>query len=163
MWTLSTRMINVAFILTELFLLTALLKLQFHRARSISLCSLQPWPAPLFEYITHFRILVIVLWYLVRVSSSLPPFLIPHLPPLPTVKKIRFGFFSKIHSLNNPTSEFTVVGFVHVINNLFTYFEILILPYALHRHGCYLGLCFFRQSCVVFYVWVLDNYASVQR
>ena len=45
--------------------------------------------------------------------------------PPPPAKKIRFGFFVKLHLLENSR----VVGFV--LKKLLTYFEMLIVPHAL--------------------------------
>ena len=59
-----------------------------------------------------------------------PPTPPPPPPPSPTPpKKIRFGFFVKIHLLENSKLKIRVVGFV--LKKLLTYFEMLIVPHAL--------------------------------
>ena len=53
-------------------------------------------------------------------------------PPTKKGKKIRFGFFVKIHLLENSR----VVGFV--LKKLLTYFDMLIVPHALQCvDGCF--------------------------
>ena len=57
----------------------------------------------------------------------------PPPPPPPKKKKKRFGFFVKIHLLEN---SIRVVGFV--LKKLLTYFEMLIVPHALQcEDGCF--------------------------
>ena len=54
--------------------------------------------------------------------------------PLPSAKKIRFGFFVQIHILDN--LKISVVDFV--LKKLLAYFEMLIVPHALQCvDGCF--------------------------
>ena len=81
-------------------------------------------------------------------NTYLPTLLAPFstiLPPLPPKKKSRFGFFVKIHLLENSKLEF-------VLKKLWTFFEMLIVPHALHCiDGCFVVSYLIWQSGILFW------------